>query len=49
MCIFKFLQGYILGNAATFVGEGNYQVPFAHGMALISDELYEVVYIKSYH
>nr|GLL34453.1 hypothetical protein TSUD_264810 [Ipomoea trifida] len=37
------LKGYILGNAATFMGEGNYQIPFAHGMALISDELYELI------
>ncbi|KAM7514431.1 hypothetical protein LguiA_004014 [Lonicera macranthoides] len=34
------LQGYILGNAATFPEEDNYAIPFAHGMGLISDELY---------
>ncbi|KAJ9166352.1 hypothetical protein P3X46_021122 [Hevea brasiliensis] len=36
------LKGYILGNAATdFTFDGNSKVPFAHGMGLISDELYE--------
>nr|BAF99695.1 1-O-acylglucose:anthocyanin-O-acyltransferase [Clitoria ternatea] len=35
------LQGYILGNAFTTRKEENYAIPFAHGMALISDELYE--------
>ncbi|CAK9170106.1 unnamed protein product [Ilex paraguariensis] len=35
------LQGYMLGNAATFPYENNFQIPFAHGMGLISDELYE--------
>ncbi|XP_021718601.1 serine carboxypeptidase-like 17 [Chenopodium quinoa] len=36
------LKGYILGNPATdrFI-DSNYQVPFAHGMGLISDEQYE--------
>ncbi|KAM7514429.1 hypothetical protein LguiA_004012 [Lonicera macranthoides] len=34
------LQGYILGNAATFPEEDNYAIPFAYGMGLISDELY---------
>ncbi|KAL2894973.1 Serine carboxypeptidase-like 3, partial [Bienertia sinuspersici] len=36
------LKGYILGNPATdrFI-DGNSQVAFAHGMGLISDELYE--------
>ncbi|KAL2588778.1 hypothetical protein GLYMA_13G221900v4 [Glycine max] len=34
------LQGYLLGNAATTRREKNYQIPFAHGMGLISDELY---------
>ncbi|CAJ1962101.1 unnamed protein product [Sphenostylis stenocarpa] len=33
--------GYLLGNAATTQREKNYQIPFAHGMALISDELYQ--------
>uniref|UniRef100_A0A803MUF0 Serine carboxypeptidase n=1 Tax=Chenopodium quinoa TaxID=63459 RepID=A0A803MUF0_CHEQI len=35
-------KGYILGNPATdrFI-DSNYQVPFAHGMGLISDEQYE--------
>ncbi|CAA7027836.1 unnamed protein product [Microthlaspi erraticum] len=36
------LQGYILGNPATDNElEENSKVPFAHGMTLISDELYE--------
>lgn len=43
---FRFLksfQGYVLGNPATFLhGDGNYAIPFAHAMGLISDELYEV-------
>nr|GMC55091.1 Serine carboxypeptidase-like 17 [Ipomoea batatas] len=36
------LKGYVIGNPAIFIGEGNYQFQFANGMALISDELYEV-------
>ncbi|CAN8320623.1 unnamed protein product [Cochlearia groenlandica] len=36
------LKGYILGNPVThFAVEKNYRIPFAHGMALISNELYE--------
>ncbi|CDP06914.1 unnamed protein product [Coffea canephora] len=36
------LQGYILGNPITKVsGILNYRVPFAYGMGLISEELYE--------
>ncbi|KAH9755854.1 serine carboxypeptidase-like 18 [Citrus sinensis] len=36
------LQGYILGNPRTdMVVEQNSQIPFAHGMGLISNELYE--------
>ncbi|XP_022636262.1 serine carboxypeptidase-like 13 [Vigna radiata var. radiata] len=35
------IQGYLLGNPRTTRREGNYAIPFAHGMALISDELYE--------
>ncbi|KAK4352209.1 hypothetical protein RND71_027727 [Anisodus tanguticus] len=35
------LKGYILGNPSTFEGEKNYEIPFAYGMGLISDELYE--------
>jgi hypothetical protein len=38
-----FLQGYLLGNAATIENETNYIIPFAHGMGLISDELYDVI------
>ncbi|XP_028765421.1 serine carboxypeptidase-like 2 isoform X2 [Neltuma alba] len=36
------IQGYILGNPLTTRHEENYQIPFAHGMGLISDELYEL-------
>ncbi|XP_055826583.1 serine carboxypeptidase-like 3 [Solanum dulcamara] len=35
------LKGYSLGNPKTFPEEINYQIPFCHGMGLISDELYE--------
>ncbi|XP_027769153.1 serine carboxypeptidase-like 11 [Solanum pennellii] len=35
------LKGYSLGNPITFFEESNYQVPYSHGMGLISDELYE--------
>ncbi|PSS17306.1 Serine carboxypeptidase-like, partial [Actinidia chinensis var. chinensis] len=35
------LKGYLLGNPLTFPDENNYEVPFAHGMGLISDELYK--------
>ncbi|XP_023640518.1 serine carboxypeptidase-like 9 isoform X2 [Capsella rubella] len=36
------LQGYVLGNPITYEEmELNYRIPFAHGMSLISDELYE--------
>ncbi|XP_010486652.1 PREDICTED: serine carboxypeptidase-like 7 isoform X2 [Camelina sativa] len=36
------LQGYVLGNPYTESEfERNYRIPYAHGMALISDELYE--------
>ncbi|KAF7811514.1 serine carboxypeptidase-like 18 [Senna tora] len=35
-------QGYILGNPITNITEDkNYKIPFAHGMGLISDELYQ--------
>ncbi|KAL1330786.1 hypothetical protein HN51_048037 [Arachis hypogaea] len=34
------LQGYILGNPVTTSEEGNDHIQYAHGMALISDELY---------
>ncbi|XP_031118860.1 serine carboxypeptidase-like 11 isoform X2 [Ipomoea triloba] len=34
------LKGYSLGNPKTFPGEVNYSIPFAHGMGLISTELY---------
>ncbi|KAI5655177.1 hypothetical protein M9H77_32364 [Catharanthus roseus] len=35
------LKGYLLGNPASSPAERNYNVLFAHGMGLISDELYE--------
>ncbi|PHT50818.1 hypothetical protein CQW23_10565 [Capsicum baccatum] len=35
------LKGYLLGNPATFRGETNYKIPYAHGLGLISDELFE--------
>ncbi|KAG7581054.1 Peptidase S10 serine carboxypeptidase [Arabidopsis suecica] len=36
------LQGYVLGNPSTENEiDMNYRIPYAHGMALISDELYE--------
>jgi len=34
-----------LGNAATTGKEKNYAIPSAHGMGLISDELYDVIEI----
>ncbi|WZY88904.1 hypothetical protein YC2023_045639 [Brassica napus] len=36
------LQGYMLGNPVTDIEfDHNHRIPFTHGMALISDELYE--------
>ncbi|KAL4577124.1 hypothetical protein LXL04_013227 [Taraxacum kok-saghyz] len=35
------LKGYILGNPLTFSEEVNYQIRFANGMGLISDEIYK--------
>ncbi|CAJ2655761.1 unnamed protein product [Trifolium pratense] len=35
------LQGYLLGNPVTTRREKNDQIPYAHGVGLISDELYE--------
>ncbi|XP_024013863.1 serine carboxypeptidase-like 10 isoform X2 [Eutrema salsugineum] len=36
------LQGYVLGNPITNAEfEKNYRIPYAHGMSLISDELYQ--------
>ncbi|QCE10490.1 serine carboxypeptidase-like 8 [Vigna unguiculata] len=37
------LQGYVLGNVVTIGREFNYRIPCSHGMALISDELYEAL------
>lgn len=43
---FSYKKGYILGNPITQIkSEDNSKIPYAHGMALISDELYEVWYI----
>ena len=40
-------QGYVLGNPVTdFDLDNNTRVPFVHGMALISDDLYEVTNYK---
>nr|XP_043614340.1 serine carboxypeptidase-like 7 isoform X3 [Erigeron canadensis] len=35
------LKGYVLGNPLTFPEGDNYQIRFANGMGLISDELYK--------
>ncbi|KAL3514422.1 hypothetical protein ACH5RR_027139 [Cinchona calisaya] len=40
------LKGYLLGNPGTTAADGNYAIPFAHGMGLISDELYESLKIS---
>ncbi|KAM3342190.1 serine carboxypeptidase-like 17 isoform X1 [Capsicum galapagoense] len=40
------LKGYLLGNPLTFKGEDNYEIPYAHGMGLISDEFYESLKIN---
>ncbi|CAJ1973480.1 unnamed protein product [Sphenostylis stenocarpa] len=37
------LQGYLLGNPSTTSAEKNYEIPFNHGMAFVSDELYESI------
>ena len=37
------MQGYLVGNGVTDdVFDGNALVPFAHGMGLISDDLFQV-------
>lgn len=37
------LKGYVLGNPKTFPEENNYEIRFANGMGLISDELYKLL------
>ncbi|KVH88115.1 Peptidase S10, serine carboxypeptidase, partial [Cynara cardunculus var. scolymus] len=37
------LKGYLLGNPRSFPEEDNFQIRFANGMGLISDELYECI------
>ncbi|CAH9119385.1 unnamed protein product [Cuscuta epithymum] len=42
--VYDFLQkGYILGNPVTFPAQKNYSIPFAHGMGLVSSELYKSI------
>ncbi|PHU20461.1 Serine carboxypeptidase-like 2, partial [Capsicum chinense] len=36
------LKGYLLGNPLTYRGDYNHVILYAHGMGLISDELFEV-------
>lgn len=44
-----FGQGYLVGNGvADQVFDGNALVPFAHGMGLISDELFEVCLVSQW-
>lgn len=39
-----FMQGYMVGNAVTDEKfDENALIPFAHGMGLISDEIFEVI------
>jgi hypothetical protein len=38
-------QGYLLGNPITTRREKNDRIPYAHGMGLISDELYAVIFL----
>ncbi|KAK1366926.1 serine carboxypeptidase-like 2 [Heracleum sosnowskyi] len=35
------LKGYLAGNPFAFPAQSNFRIPFCHGHALISDELYE--------
>ncbi|KAI3758497.1 hypothetical protein L6452_06061 [Arctium lappa] len=35
------LEGYVLGNPKTFPNESNFEIQFAKGMGLVSDELYK--------
>ena len=41
------IQGYLVGNGVTDeTFDGNALVPFAHGMGLISDDLYQVLKLQ---
>ena len=42
LTIYCAIQGYLLGNPTAFPSEINFRYTFAHGMGIISDELYEV-------
>ncbi|WZY83672.1 hypothetical protein YC2023_030056 [Brassica napus] len=42
------LQGYVLGNPVTDYVGYNWRIPFAHGMGLISDEIYEVQLLRRF-
>lgn len=46
LLLFSSTQGYIAGNPLTdrqFDMDG--QIPYFHGMGLVSDELYEVIHL----
>lgn len=44
------MQGYMVGNGVTDKKfDGNALVPFAHGMGLIPDNLYEVNFNLAFH
>lgn len=46
---FSLVQGYLIGNGFTDVKyDGNSFVPFAHGMGLISEDMYEVCHNMSF-
>lgn len=49
ICTLALVQGYLVGNGvADSMYDGNALVPFAHGMGLISDQLFEVCLMDSY-
>ena len=44
MLYLDWFQGYLIGNPATGeLVDLNSRVPYAHGIGIISDELYEVI------